>query len=367
MLHSVRIELIKSTRHSRSQSQRADDMSRGRPSRATVYSRLETSVAELRERFGGLPSPKESESIWADIWHQEAHHSTALEGNTLVLREVESLLDQGRAVGAKPLKEYMEVKGYADAAQWVYGQALSPDGWSDEGLISLNELRRIHYLAMTPAWDVAPHEHATAEEGPGSFRRHDIAPFPEGMTPPPWPEVHAHATSWIDDVRSVGAAMKSDQKSSTPLPEGLAALHNRFERVHPFLDGNGRAGRLALNLILVRLGHPPVIILKRQREAYLHSMRKADAGDYGPLGELIARAMLDNLNRFIVPSIAGTARLVPLAALASKEFTVAALRQAAQRGRLDAVQGPDGIWLSSQNSVQQYKRTKHTRRPKASD
>ncbi|MGI8433773.1 MAG: hypothetical protein ACR2LE_03415 [Nocardioidaceae bacterium] len=94
-------------------------MARGRPSRATVYARLDAALAELDGRLGGLPSPKESEFIWADMWHLEAHHSTALEGNTLVLREVEALLDTGRAVGAKPLKEYMEVKGYADAANWV--------------------------------------------------------------------------------------------------------------------------------------------------------------------------------------------------------------------------------------------------------
>ncbi|MGL5852874.1 MAG: Fic family protein, partial [Phycicoccus sp.] len=78
-------------------------MARGRPSRTTVYARLDVALAEVRERLGGLPSPKESESIWSDIWHLEAHHSTALEGNTLVLREVEVLLDRGKAVGAKPL------------------------------------------------------------------------------------------------------------------------------------------------------------------------------------------------------------------------------------------------------------------------
>jgi hypothetical protein len=69
--------------------------------------------------------------IWDDIWHQEAHHSTALEGNPLVLREVQTLLDQGRAVGAKALREYNEVRGYADAARWVYSQALEPDSWHD--------------------------------------------------------------------------------------------------------------------------------------------------------------------------------------------------------------------------------------------
>jgi len=112
---------------------------RGRPSRASVYERLGHALTELDQRFGGLPNPKEAESIWADIWHQEAHHSTALEGNTLVLREVEMLLIQGRAVGAKPLREYNEVKGYADAARWVYGQAMEPGDWYDGRLLTMSE------------------------------------------------------------------------------------------------------------------------------------------------------------------------------------------------------------------------------------
>jgi Fic family protein len=62
-----------------------------------------------------------------------------------------------------------------------------------------------------------------------------------------------------------------------PLPEDLARIYNQFERVHPFIDGNGRAGRLALNLILVRLGYPPVIIFKRQRAAYLSASARTMA------------------------------------------------------------------------------------------
>lgn len=103
-------------------------MPRGRPSRATVYARLDAQLDELNTRLGGLPTPKESEYVWADIWHLEAHHSTPIEGNTLVLREVEALLDQGRAVGSKPLAEYMEVKGYSEAAAWVYSQAHPESG-----------------------------------------------------------------------------------------------------------------------------------------------------------------------------------------------------------------------------------------------
>ena len=96
---------------------------RGRPSRRELYHRLDTQIDELRQRLGGLPSPIEASDIWRGIWFEEAHHSTALEGNTLVLKQVEVLLAEGRAIGAKELREYLEVKGYADAADWVYRQA----------------------------------------------------------------------------------------------------------------------------------------------------------------------------------------------------------------------------------------------------
>jgi Fic family protein len=59
---------------------------------------------------------------------EEAHHSTAIEGNTLVLKQVETLLAEGRAVGNRELREYNEVKDYADAADWVYRQATAPTG-----------------------------------------------------------------------------------------------------------------------------------------------------------------------------------------------------------------------------------------------
>lgn len=335
---------------------------RGRPSRASVYERLGQALTELDQRFGGLPSPKEAQSIWADIWHQEAHHSTALEGNTLVLREVQALLDQGRAVGAKSLKEYNEVQGYADAARWVYGQALEPGDWHGGRLLTMSEVRQVHRLAMTAVWDVAPHSDATDREGPGSFREHDIHPFGGGMTPPSWPLVSARMQQWVQDVCAT-AEQVGRGVIDRWLPEELARLHNEFERVHPFIDGNGRTGRLVVNLVLVRLGYPPVVIFKRQRGAYLAAMQRADGGDYGALGELIARAMYDNLNRFIVPNIAGPARMVPLAALADKDFTIIALRRAAQRGRLDAVQGADGIWRSSRKAVDAYQAAKHQRRP----
>jgi hypothetical protein len=61
-----------------------------------------------------LSSRIEAEGIGISIWSQEAHHSTGLEGNTLVIAQVEELLAEGRAVGNEELREYMEVTGYAD-------------------------------------------------------------------------------------------------------------------------------------------------------------------------------------------------------------------------------------------------------------
>jgi hypothetical protein len=242
----------------------------------------------------------------------------------------------------------MEVHGYATAADWLYGQALEPGAWAGGDLLTLTELRHLHALAIGPVWDVAPHPDATAGERPGSFREHDIQPFPGGMEPPPWPQVHGEVSAWIEET---GELSRCDPVA---LPEMLAALHARFEQVHPFLDGNGRTGRLVLNLLLVRLGYPPAIIYKRDRGRYLTALRRADEEDFGALGELLARAVLDSLYRFIVPAVAGPARLVPLPVLASNVISSDALRVAAARGRLQATRGADGMWRSSRAWVDEY-------------
>jgi len=320
-----------------------------------VYERLRVQIAELRERLGGLPSPAEAEGIWRGIWLEEAHHSTAIEGNTLVLKQVEVLLAEGRVVGNKELREYLEVRGYATAADWVYGQGIQPGDWAAGKLISLAEVRHIHTLAMTPVWDVAPHPKATEREAPGSFREHDIEKFPGGMHPSSWGEVPALMHDWIRD----GQALQGTDESA--IVEALALLHARFEQVHPFLDGNGRAGRLVLNLLLVRLGYPPAIIFKGDRSRYLAALRRADQGDPGPLGEFLARAVLDNLYKFVVPAIAGPARLVPLPALATDGLSANALRVAAIRGRLKAARAPDGTWRSSRAWVDEYIASRYKR------
>jgi fido (protein-threonine AMPylation protein) len=175
------------------------------------------------------------------------------------------------------------------------------------------------------------------------------------MQPPPWTDVPAPMRDWTTDaqgLRDVDEAI---------LAESLGSLHARFEQIHPFPDGNRRAGRLVLNLLLVRLGIPPAIIYKGDRSRYLAALRRADSGDPGPLGEFLARAVLDNLYKFVVPAVAGPARLVPLSALGTEQLSANALRVVAIRGRLKAAKAADGTWRSSRAWVDEYRATRYRR------
>jgi Fic family protein len=324
----------------------------GRPSRASIHDRLAFEVGELRDRLGGLPLPHEAEDIWTEIWYHEAHSSTAIEGNTLALREVAILLRDRQAVGEKQLKDYLEVAGYADAAKWVYGQAPAPDTWAEDSLLTLTEVRQVHRRAMTPVWDVALHPDAHDGESPGNWRQHNIQDFSGGMKPPDHTAVAALMTDWV-------ASVNRTRQDTGPMAEAVARRHSAFERIHPFLDGNGRTGRLLTNLILIRLGYPPAIIYQRDRDRYLRALRSADRGDIGPLGEVFARAILDNLMRFVVPAIAGPARLVPLESLATPDLNAASLQRAAVRGRLRAFKTRAGTWQSTRQWVDTYRASRH--------
>jgi Fic family protein len=327
----------------------------GRPSREAVFERLAVAVTEMRALLGGLPEPDDANAIWQGIWVHEAHHSTALEGNTLVLEEVETLLGEGRVTGGKELAQYLEVSGYASAAKWVYAQAATADEWVGGGALTLTEVRHVHELALGPVWGIAPHPNALAEETPGSFRRHEIRTFPKGMKPPSWVEVPGALADW--------AAVAPTLAGSQSPMEDLARAHVGFEQIHPFLDGNGRAGRLLANLLLVRAGLPPAVIFRRDRERYLTALRRADGGDVGALAELFARAVTASVYEFVLPAKAKPDQLLPLAALARKGLEVPALRAAIDRSRLQAVQEANGNWRSSVRWVDDYVKSRYERSP----
>jgi len=321
-----------------------------------VLRSLDVAIEDMHS-VGGLPLPAEADAIWEGIWYEEAHHSTAIEGNTLILKEVERLLRDGKAVGSKELAEYLEVEGYARAAQWVYTQAVERRGdWTATERVNLTELRQIHKLVVEPAWLYSPPSGLDPREGPGSFRQHDIRPFSGGMTPPPFPDVPALISDWLRDANR---GPTSDQH-----PMWLVAdMHARFEQIHPFRDGNGRVGRLLTNLLLVRHGYPPAVIYKRDRTSYLNALRRADRGDADPLTEMFARSVTDSIHRFLLPGLAGPHRLVPLRSLADTDLSGNALAVAAKRSRLRAVRRTDQ-WYSTRQWVEDYKAHRYKRTTK---
>lgn len=330
-----------------------------RPSRQTVYDRFEQAIGDLGA-IGGLPSLAEAKGIWEDIWYEEAHHSTAMEGNTLIQHEVQLLLFEGRAVGSKEMAAYLEVQGYADASMWVYGQAVR-DQTRTRG-ITLAEIREIHRRVVESAWRFFPPDHLDRRDAPGQFRHTDIEPLRPGLKPPSWTDVQPRIGDWIDKAAIAGSVLYLGGPHTI---EEFAELHAEFERIHPFNDGNGRTGRLVLNLLLVRHGYPPAVINKKDRNRYLDGLRRADEGDPGLLGEVLARAVKHGVDRFLLPGLAGPHRYVPLAALADTGFSHNALVLAAKRGRLEAAQAANGQWYSSQKCVEDYRKSRYTRKRKA--
>ncbi|HEY5160896.1 MAG TPA: Fic family protein [Gaiellaceae bacterium] len=327
---------------------------RGRPSRKAVFADLDRAIGDL-EAVGGLPLPAESEEIWKGIWYEETHNSTAIEGNTLILKQVRTLLEEGKAVGDKELAEYLEVQGYAKAASWVYEQAVHRGDWRNEGYINVTELREIHRLLIESVWQQFPPKDLHPGEGPGSFRKHDVHPFSGGMSPPSFTKVPSLVHDWIERTNEGPAP-------NTHPMYFLAERHAALERIHPYRDGNGRTGRLVLNLLLVRHGFPPAIILKRQRRGYLRALEHADRGDCEPLAEILAKTVKHGIDRFLLPALAGPVQLVPLTALAGQKLSHNALLVAAKRGRLRTIRR-EGKWYSSRQWVAEYLESRYKRLP----
>jgi Fic family protein len=315
--------------------------------RGAIYSYLKTCLDEV-EHCGGLPTPREAAEMWGDIFLKKTHHSTGIEGNKLTHTQVEELLQQRKPVTPGNHRDYLEIRGYADAAQWAYSQATDPESWGGDTLLTVTEVRHLHQVVMGPVWESYPHVAAIPEESPGSFRRHDIESFPGGMQPPTWPVVPALVHDWVESVNRI-------PEQGYPAVERVALRHAEFERIHPFLDGNGRTGRLLLNLLLVRLRLPPAIILKERRDVYLSALRACDAGEAWPLGEVVTRGIIHALKQIVFPCICGPGRYVLLSVLSDDEFTRHQLWRAAKLGRLAAVQDEDGFWRSTPTNVQKYK------------
>lgn len=311
----------------------------GRPTYEETLATLDEEVELLRTSLGGLPRAVEADQILRSIWIDDVHHSTAIEGNTMTRAQVEDLVENRQASAS--LVEVLEVEGYARAADWVYRNAADFKG------VPTEVLSEIHRLAMELVWAIEP---PATNDKPGQWRTTGVSVRGLNVALPV--TISADLRDWsLSTIDPVG---------NHPL-EHVAIHHASLERIHPFIDGNGRVGRLVLNFMLLQGGYPPAVIHVDQRPRYLRALRSADGGNWRPLTEVVARAVSGALNRFLIPGLAGEARLVPLSSLAAQgPYSSAYLRQLALSGRLRTIR-EGRLWLSSRAWLNAYIETRDPR------
>ena len=247
--------------------------------------------------------------------------------------QVEALVEHRRASAS--LMESADVEGYSRAADWVYRHAAEYKG------VPLQVVSEVHKIALELAWYIEP---PATRDDPGAWRKTGVRIRSVSVSLPA--AIQADLQEW---------SRSTTKRDDTVHPLVHAAIHHAwFERIHPFVDGNGRVGRLLLNFMLIQAGYPPAVILASQRPRYLQALKLADSENPNSLAEVIARAVSGALSRFLIPNLAGEAKLVPLTALAAQgPYSAAYLRQLVLAERLRAIR--DGnLWLSSRAWMKDY-------------
>ena len=187
------------------------------------------------------------EEVFENFILSFAVNSTSIEGNTINLREANELFTKDKIPKNKTLREIYDLKNTKRVILFL--KEKSPK--INEGLIV-----KVHDMLL---------ENIDKRTG---FRTHDIRIFGQPFKPSPARYIKADVKIIIDWYN----------KNKTKLnPLVLAILfHHKFEKIHPFSDGNGRTGRVVMNHILDLEGYPPTVITKRFRDDYISAMNDAD-------------------------------------------------------------------------------------------
>jgi cell filamentation protein len=167
------------------------------------------------------------------------------------------------------LNEY-EAKGITKAELYVFGL-------DTEVEISTILILDIHKTAFEELYDWA-----------GKWRNVNVT---VGQLTPPEPAQVIHLMyQFIDNLNY----KISVSKTQTEIVETLIYAHYEFVKIHPFNNGNGRTGRLLMNLVSMKFGYKPLELYKREgesRKTYIQSMQQADKGNFELLGSLIGEEL----------------------------------------------------------------------------
>lgn len=171
------------------------------------------------------------------------YNSNAIEGNSLTLRETDLVL-RGLTIDKKPLKDHMEVVGHKEAFDYVKELV------KDKIPLSENIIKQIHFLVLSDKKDDR-----------GVYRRIPVRIMGAAHQPVQPYLIQPKMERLLIDFNN----------SNEHIVTKLARFHIEFEAIHPFIDGNGRTGRLLINLELMKAGYPPIDIKYMDRLAYYNA------------------------------------------------------------------------------------------------
>ena len=264
------------------------------------------------------------------------YNSNAIEGNTLTLKETQLILETGLTIAGKSLREHFEVINHKEAIDYV--EALA----TGESPITPFHVRQIHKLVLARIDD----------DSAGRYRNLPVRITGSTHQPPePW-EVPERMTSWGDWLNGPALELNSVERA--------ALAHHRLAAIHPFVDGNGRTARLVMNLLLMRDGYPPTIIMRTNRRQYYRVLAQADDGNEAPLGNFVGRAVERSLTLYLEACTPRTAppapedEWIPLREAArGSPYSQEYLSLLARKGRLEAIKRRR-VWYTTRRAVATY-------------
>lgn len=202
---------------------------------------LEQIDRKKKELDGRRPLTEgEVERLNEEFTVEYTYNSNAIEGNTLTLRETDLVL-RGLTIDRKPLKDHMEAVGHKEAFDYICElvQEKSP--------LSEKVIKQVHFLVL-----------ADKRQDRGVYRRVPVRILGAQHEPVQPYLIQPKMEELLFDYG----------EDQSHIVTKLARFHIEFERIHPFIDGNGRTGRLLVNLELMKAGYPPIDIKFKDRLAY---------------------------------------------------------------------------------------------------
>ena len=220
-----------------------------------MYARLTELKAQLDARRPLDAAHLRNLEAWFRV--ELTYTSNAIEGNTLTRQETALVVEKGLTVGGKTLREHLEAANHAQALDWVYQK-------TEESTAELKEddLLTLHRLVLKGIDD----DHASYYRSIPVRIAGAAVVLPNPLKVP---DLMAQFMTWLHETTTAARLH----------PVALATeAHYRLVSIHPFVDGNGRAARLLMNLILLQADYPPAIIGPEQRLAYLNALETAQLG-----------------------------------------------------------------------------------------